>query len=325
MKKFFINKQLSNTEEKNNLFKVKYYRGLSTMSQYMREHPDEFEKKIKEFTEDMDPINLQYFSYYKNQLEYMPINVDIEYLYFDNNSTKLFSKEQEMLYLNEKSLYEDLKSKFYNIDFVSLEHLYFKSGIFYLPKDITDKFKNTICIDVGAYIGDTAVVFSNYEFEKIYAFEVDIVNFNEMKKNLELFGNKTIIPCNIGIGDENTSMKLDYSDKLNDGSTLLYNRGNNKTYNVEIVKLDDYFENTKNQIGLIKLDIEGFEEKALLGAKKIITKNKPVLLIACYHDWLAFGQMFKIKKWIKELNMGYKILFRHDDYKHLLNWCLIAY
>lgn len=81
----------------------------------------------------------------------------------------------------------------------------------------------------------------------------------------------------------------------------------------------------KNKIGLIKLDIEGFEEEALIGAEEIIKNDKPVLLVAGYHDWVSFKQMFRIKKWIENLNLGYKIMFRQIGYTEILTWCFICY
>ena len=41
----------------------------------------------------------------------------------------------------------------------------------------------------------------------------------------------------------------------------------------------DYFDFDASGIGLIKIDIEGFELKALKGAVKTIRKHKPVIII----------------------------------------------
>ena len=55
--------------------------------------------------------------------------------------------------------------------------------------------------------------------------------------------------------------------------------------------------------GLIKVDIEGFEQEFLKGATETIKKYKPILLISIYHN---AGDFFKIKPMIEGLDLGYK-------------------
>ena len=79
-------------------------------------------------------------------------------------------------------------------------------------------------------------------------------------------------------------------------------------------------------VSLIKMDVEGYEEQTLLGAEKTIKKYKPVLLISCYHDMQApTGQMFRIKKYIESLNLGYKIMFRGLEPFSSAEYNLICY
>jgi len=47
------------------------------------------------------------------------------------------------------------------------------------------------------------------------------------------------------------------------------------------VTIDDFLGNSR--VDLIKMDIEGHEEEALLGAQKAIQKFKPVLTFSAYH------------------------------------------
>lgn len=179
----------------------------------------------------------------------------------------------------------------------------------------------------GGYIGDTTIFFSKYNFSEIYGFEPDIVNFNVAKDNIYNYKIKDNIRIlNIGLGSENSKLSIQLTGSLNMGASFKKDiTDNDKSYTVDIVKLDDYFKNRKSKIGLIKLDIEGFEEEALIGAEKIIRNDKPVLLIAGYHDWVSFKQMFRIKKWIQDLNVGYKIMFRQVGYTEILTWNFICY
>lgn len=60
------------------------------------------------------------------------------------------------------------------------------------------------------------------------------------------------------------------------------------------------------EVGLIKLDVEGYELEALIGAKETIKKFKPVIVISVYHK----GQdLFEVPKLVKNLVPEYKLRF----------------
>ena len=63
-------------------------------------------------------------------------------------------------------------------------------------------------------------------------------------------------------------------------------------------------------LGLIKLDIEGDETPTIEGAKKLIKKYKPVLVIAIYHTPRDF---FELKDKIKKINPKYKFMIRRCE------------
>ncbi len=56
------------------------------------------------------------------------------------------------------------------------------------------------------------------------------------------------------------------------------------------------------------MDIEGFEKRALIGAKKIITEQEPALGISIYHKR---EDIWEIPKLILDLNSEYKFFLRH--------------
>ena len=57
------------------------------------------------------------------------------------------------------------------------------------------------------------------------------------------------------------------------------------------------------EVGLIKTDLEGFEQSFLKVALETIKEQKPVLIISIYHNYSDF---FEIKPMIENLNLGYK-------------------
>lgn len=160
----------------------------------------------------------------------------------------------------------------------------------YFPKDINlfRHIEKIRFIDVGAFIGDTLaesiVEFErvNKEVEYIISFEPDKVNIDklssEIKKqkynhpDIDFF----IYPCGLWSSNE----ILHFNANSNSNSSIVEKMDDN-TISIMTVTLD------KTLIGAIpnyiKMDTEGAEREAILGAREIISKYSPVLAISIYH------------------------------------------
>lgn len=233
---------------------------------------------------------------------------------FSDSERNTLTDEVKLMNLvkKEKNFYSLLNYKFINnnmtihnfVDDLGLKKL--KNKSFPLNKDI---------IDVGAYIGDSALILSNYTTKKVYAFEPFKDGFDELKKNIELNKNKIIVPVNLGISDENGKDKLYFGDdslsiSTNDPETSLSKGACKNVIEIENVTIDTYVEKYNLDIGIIKIDAEGAEPKVLQGAKETIIRQKPILLISIYHNINDF--MF-LKPWVDELNLGYKYKFTKPE------------
>ena len=75
---------------------------------------------------------------------------------------------------------------------------------------------------------------------------------------------------------------------------------------VEVITLDEFVEENNFEVGLIKLDVEGYELEVLTGAKETVKKFKPVMAISIYHRGQDF---FEIPKLVKNLVPEYKLRF----------------
>lgn len=61
------------------------------------------------------------------------------------------------------------------------------------------------------------------------------------------------------------------------------------------------------RVDIIKMDIEGAEYDALIGAKNTILRDKPILMISAYHKP---EDLFVLPEFINSLDCGYDIYFR---------------
>ena len=186
-----------------------------------------------------------------------------------------------------------------------MEAFYGKYGMDYVKN--LNQVKNKNIIDAGGYIGDSAILFSDYTDKNVYSFEPFLHHYNMMLKTIELNEKNNIIPVNIALGNENKELSLYSSGNLNMGLSIEANSKQSDINQIEnkvkMVTLDSYVKENNIEVGLIKTDLEGFEQPFLKGAINTIKEQKPVLIISIYHNYSDF---FEIKPMIENLDLGYK-------------------
>lgn len=205
-------------------------------------------------------------------------------------------------YRSRKSLYAILNN-WYQYDFNTTLRSCEKFYDDYFDLDILECSKDEVIVDLGAYTGDTILsYFHNYGddcYKKIYCYEVTPSTFESLKSNLAAYKN---IDFRLkGVGEENRWMKLS-SNSDSSANQLLLEDGE-----VEVVTLDS---DILDKITLIKADIEGFEEKALKGAREHIYNDHPKLLISVYHH---NDDLWKIPRMIYDIHPDYKFYLRFNS------------
>lgn len=205
--------------------------------------------------------------------------------------------------------------------YISVGPLCNYSGLAYLPKECTDKLKQKVFIDGGAYVGQAAIPFLEYNPSKIYCFEPVSNNHNVLIKHIE--NNKasgTIIPVKKGLGNTPGNAAISISGN----SSAITQAGDKDTEQIQIETIDNFVrQNNVTDIGLIKLDVEGFEMNVIQGALETIKAHKPVLIISVYHRPDDF---FKIKPFLQERFPEYKFMIRKTNpYWFTYDTVLMAY
>jgi len=138
----------------------------------------------------------------------------------------------------------------------------------YLSKD-----KNVI--DVGAATGMYSSFFAQHSKE-VYAFEA----VPPVYKQLELVGQriKNINCYNLAVSDFDGKSEFYVDDKRLSNSSF-QNLVNGQKIEVETIKLDNF---KLNNIGFMKIDVEGVELDVLNGAVDIIKEYKPTCMVEVY-------------------------------------------
>lgn len=204
-------------------------------------------------------------------------------------------------YRSKKLLYSIL-SNWYQFDFNSIEESFEKNFSHYFDLDIVKCDKNEVVVDAGAFIGDTVIDYiNNYgiqNYKKIYCYDITQSNIEALKINLKNYPN--IICYNKALSNNQEPLYIS-QNSISTSANMVTQNGSEK---IESSTLDI---DIKEPITLIKMDIEGYEKKALEGAKNHITNDKPKLLISVYHN---HEDLWKIPKIIREYNKNYKFYLR---------------
>jgi FkbM family methyltransferase len=136
--------------------------------------------------------------------------------------------------------------------------------------------EKAIIFDVGANQGQYARLLGNkFKEAQIFSFEPAKISFDIMKEKTKDIGN--ISYENIGFDKENGEITL-YSPAEGSGLASVYQRdishigiSMDKTEKVTMKTIDSFCaEQAIKKINLLKLDVEGNELNAMLGAKKMI-------------------------------------------------------
>jgi len=139
-------------------------------------------------------------------------------------------------------------------------------------------------LDIGANIGVMTYHFSNkLPNSTIHSFEPNPVNFDILSRIKRKFGLTNVVLYNHALGNQNGEIQLIMPRS---GGVFFHglshvvkgvNAEKGITNNVEIKRLDDIDFFLINPVSAIKIDVEDYEYEVLLGAEKVIDKNRPLI------------------------------------------------
>lgn len=161
------------------------------------------------------------------------------------------------------------------------------------------------CIQAGGNVGIWPKILSGY-FKDVYTFEPDDENYDCLLVNINGIDNIHANQCALSDKHESVIVKSpDEAHKNNCGAYQIFQSDEG----IESMCIDDL----NLSPGLIYLDIEGYELKALKGALETIQRSKPIISFEDKKLPIMYGkEVGDVEKWLE--NFGYKVAERiHRD------------
>jgi FkbM family methyltransferase len=198
----------------------------------------------------------------------------------------------------------------------------FENQMYFDNDLITLKPGEVNLVDCGAYDGDSFIEFQK-SLEKlqikdsfVYCFEPDLLNFQKLRTNLS--GYKNVDFFQLGVWNEKTTLKFASSNLMYQTESCVVRTEERLSKVIQATESDSSIEVDSidnllypNRVNIIKMDVEGSESEALLGAQKTIKKHHPQLIISTYHKK---DDLWNLPLLIKNMSPDYKFYIRHFSF-----------
>jgi FkbM family methyltransferase len=173
-------------------------------------------------------------------------------------------------------------------------------------------------VDIGASVGEWTV-FAAKAGRQVYAFEPSPKAFDILKKRTQKYPNVHVY--SYALGDKNGVGRLGLAALSLSGTMDVEINGLHKggTIDIPLRSLDSL---DIPNIGIIKIDTEGYETPILQGAKETIEKNKPRLIIEVHKASGKAAKTFpeelqRIRKILKDYNYTWESYCRRISLRDL--------
>lgn len=178
---------------------------------------------------------------------------------------------------------------------------------------------NGVIITAGTHIG-TFLPFYSKIAKKVYGFEPILENYHYSKLNIELNSLNNINLFNCALGNTDTELNMVEHNLIEKSLCRVVDKKCEDSTLVKCIKLDGLDELFENNISIIQLDVEGYENNVLLGAQQIIKKYKPILVLENnleHYDIPDFLKKYNYVVFEKKINANIVLFIKNI---HLLNF-----
>ena len=159
--------------------------------------------------------------------------------------------------------------------------------------------RSEVFVDAGGFDGDTTEEFCRRypDYRKVLLFEPSETNMQAAKTRLA--GHRDISFFAEGLSDEPGS--ITFNPEAGSASAVTSGPGEE----IQLTTLDHA---VAEPVSFIKMDLEGWELKALAGCERHIRHDRPKLAIAVYHQAADFRD---VPRYVRSIRPDYKLHLRH--------------
>ncbi|MDR0498473.1 MAG: FkbM family methyltransferase [Holophagales bacterium] len=226
------------------------------------------------------------------------------YDFYQDNISKKLVLDRARSYLTSQPLVPDTEHKaYYEPEFV-----------------FTDA---EVFLDGGAYDGDSIMDFVravNGSYRQLYGFEPDGGSFGKLQEAAAELANAKVF--NVGLGAYADTRLFHFNGLIASGFAALkyflspqdkFSDTKFETEMKDLMAIDKFFEDHPAEPlpTFIKLDVEGHEAEALLGAAATISRSRPKLAICAYHK---ADDIYVLPQTIQKIRNDYRFKLRQCDY-----------
>lgn len=189
-------------------------------------------------------------------------------------------------------------------DICTLEEIFIKNEWSFLYPYI----KGSVVLDIGTYIGDTAILFCIKEAKKVFAYEPFPLFYNISLKNIKLNNLEERIEIkNCGIGEKDAVLDIKEGESLSSFTAFTLKKyPHAKEVQIKIISFSKIIENME-KIDVLKMDCEGAEFPAILSCSPSSLRKIKVMGIEYHNDPLPL---------IEHLNKaGFNVEIKREDKK----------
>jgi len=193
------------------------------------------------------------------------------------------------------------------INLLGLDIKKFRPEVDYLK--FLEKYDIKTVLDIGAHVGQFAKeIRGKLPQAKLYSFEPLKDCYQELLRNMSR--DKNFEACNFALGDKEGKQKINRSVSSPSSSLLTmvnlheemypHTKGGSKE-EIEVKRLDDIFKisDLEKEI-LVKIDVQGYEDRVIKGGANIISQARIVLMensfLELYKGQALFDDIYEMMK-----------------------------
>jgi FkbM family methyltransferase len=161
------------------------------------------------------------------------------------------------------------------------------------------QFSGETFVDAGGFDGDTSEGFATRypDYRKIILFEPSSANMRAARQRLARYRDIEYRP--LGLSD--AAGALSFNQDAGSASAVA-------SSGYDTIPVDTLDAAVDEPVSFIKMDLEGWEMKALQGSMRHLVQDRPKLAIAAYHDSPDFRLIYQL---VEELGHNYQCHLRH--------------